>query len=89
MPRLHAKSFRRPDDVRVRPTVRFETVGPDGATVGHCSFGPGWRDEALLSSTTPGLIEVSGIAVEDAGSHELSGAVRVPAGLPAERPVEA
>lgn len=43
MPRLHAKSFGTPDDVRVMPKVRFETVGLDDATVGHCSFEPGWR----------------------------------------------
>ncbi len=43
MPRLQAKSFATPDDVRTMPKVRFETVGLDDATVGHCSFEPGWR----------------------------------------------
>jgi class 3 adenylate cyclase len=43
MPRLQAKSFAAPDDVRTLPKVRFETVGLDDATVGHCSFEPGWR----------------------------------------------
>ncbi|MFI5259459.1 MAG: adenylate/guanylate cyclase domain-containing protein [Candidatus Limnocylindrales bacterium] len=43
MPRLQAKSFAVPDDVRTMPKVRFETVGLDDATVGHCSFEPGWR----------------------------------------------
>ena len=43
MPRLQAKSFADPDDVRVTPNVRFETVSLDEATVGHCRFAPGWR----------------------------------------------
>jgi class 3 adenylate cyclase len=43
MPRLQAKSFAAPDDVRTMPKVRFETVALDDATVGHCSFEPGWR----------------------------------------------
>jgi class 3 adenylate cyclase len=43
MPRLQAKSFKTPDDVRTLPKVRFETVGLDDATVGHCRFDPGWR----------------------------------------------
>jgi class 3 adenylate cyclase len=43
MPRLQAKSFASPDDVRATPNVRFETVNLDEATVGHCRFEPGWR----------------------------------------------
>jgi class 3 adenylate cyclase len=43
MPRLQAKSFASPDDVRTMPRVRFETVGLDEARVGHCTFEPGWR----------------------------------------------
>jgi class 3 adenylate cyclase len=43
MPRLQAKAFGTPDDVRVMPLVRVETVALDDATVGHCSFDPGWR----------------------------------------------
>ncbi|MGZ6312429.1 MAG: adenylate/guanylate cyclase domain-containing protein [Candidatus Limnocylindrales bacterium] len=43
MPRLQAKNFATPDDVRTMPKVRFETVGLDDATVGHCRFEPGWR----------------------------------------------
>lgn len=43
MPRLQSKNFATPDDVRTMPKVRFETVGLDDATVGHCSFEPGWR----------------------------------------------
>jgi class 3 adenylate cyclase len=43
MPRLQAKSFAAPDDVRTMPLVRFETVSLDEAHVGHCRFEPGWR----------------------------------------------
>jgi class 3 adenylate cyclase len=43
VPRLQAKSFAAPDDIRTMPMVCFETVGLEDATVGHCSFEPGWR----------------------------------------------
>ncbi len=43
MPRLQAKTFASPDDVRTMPKVRFATVALDDATVGHCRFEPGWR----------------------------------------------
>ncbi|HEY6569249.1 MAG TPA: adenylate/guanylate cyclase domain-containing protein [Candidatus Limnocylindrales bacterium] len=43
MPRLQAKSFGEPDDVRTMPLVRIETVAVDEASVGHCRFEPGWR----------------------------------------------
>lgn len=43
MPRLQSKNFATPDDVRTMPKVRFETVALDDATVGHCTFEPGWR----------------------------------------------
>ena len=43
MPRLQAKSFATPDDVRTLPRVRFETVDLDEARIGHCRFEPGWR----------------------------------------------
>jgi class 3 adenylate cyclase len=43
MPRLQAKSFAQPDDVRAMPKVRIETVTLDESTVGHCSFAAGWR----------------------------------------------
>jgi class 3 adenylate cyclase len=43
MPRLQAKSFAVPDDVRTMTRVRVETVGLDDATVGHCRFEPGWK----------------------------------------------
>ncbi len=43
MPRLQAKSFAAPDDVRSMDKARFETVGLDESQVGHCTFEPGWR----------------------------------------------
>ena len=56
MPRLQAKSFSTPDDVRTMPKVRFETVQLDDATVGHCYFDPGWHWSAdmgpLMGATT-------------------------------------
>lgn len=42
-PRLRAKSFRTPDEVREFPGMRIESVLVGDATVGHCSFQPGWR----------------------------------------------
>ena len=43
MPRLQSKNFATPDAVNTMPKVRFETVGLDDVTVGHCTFEPGWR----------------------------------------------
>jgi class 3 adenylate cyclase len=43
VPRLQAKSFAIPDDVRASPLLRVETVAFDDIRVGHCRFQPGWR----------------------------------------------
>jgi len=43
MPRLQAKSFVTPDEVRSLPLMRIETIGLDEARVAHCRFDPGWR----------------------------------------------
>jgi class 3 adenylate cyclase len=43
MPRLYAKSFATPDDVRSMPLMRIETIGLDDARIGHCRFDAGWR----------------------------------------------
>jgi class 3 adenylate cyclase len=43
MPRLQAKSFEHPDDVRSMPLMRIETIGLDEARIGHCRFDAGWR----------------------------------------------
>jgi hypothetical protein len=37
MPRLQAKSFAKPDDVRSMPLMRVETISLDETQVGHCS----------------------------------------------------
>ncbi len=49
MPRLQSKSFATPDDVHSMPKARFETVGMGDATVGHCTFEPGWRWSADMA----------------------------------------
>ena len=72
MPRLQAKSFATPDDVRTLPMVRFETVGLDDATVGHCSFEPGWRWSTVIGP----LMGVTSCPIRHLG-YALSGAVRV------------
>jgi len=43
VPRLQARSFATPDDVRTMPKVRVATVGFDDATVSRSRFDPGWR----------------------------------------------
>jgi class 3 adenylate cyclase len=43
MPRLQAKSFTTPDDVRSMPLVHVDTVELDEARIGYCQFEPGWR----------------------------------------------
>jgi len=72
MPRLQAKSFAQPDDVRSMPKVRIETVGLDEATIGHCSFDPGWRwstDVGPMVGTPSCLIRHLG--------YTISGSLRV------------
>ncbi len=72
MPRLQAKSFATADDVRTMPKVRFETVGLDDATVGHCSFEPGWR----WSTDIAPLVGASSCPIRHLG-YSMSGAVHV------------
>lgn len=43
MPRLQAKSFETPDEIRDLPKARFDIVRLDEVTVGRSSFEPGWR----------------------------------------------
>lgn len=43
MPRLQAKSFAAPDDIRSMPLMRIETVALDESRIGRCRFEPGWR----------------------------------------------
>jgi class 3 adenylate cyclase len=72
MPRLQAKSFAAPDDVRTMPKVRFETVGLDDAIVGHCTFEPGWR----WSTEIGPLMGTASCPIRHLG-YSMSGAVRV------------
>ncbi len=72
MPRLQAKGFAAPDDVRTMSRVRFETVGLDDATVGHCSFEPGWR----WSTDMGPIVGVPSCPIRHLG-YSMSGAVRV------------
>jgi len=72
MPRLQAKSFAVPDDVRTMTKVRFETVGLDDATVGHCRFEPGWR----WSTDMGPMVGVPSCPIRHLG-YSVSGTVRV------------
>lgn len=72
MPRLQAKSFAAPDDIRTMPMVRFETVGLEDATVGHCSFEPGWR----WSTEMGPLVGSESCPIRHLG-YSMSGAVHV------------
>ena len=72
MARLQAKSFAVPDDVRTMPGVRFETVGLDDATVGHCRFEPGWR----WSTEMGPLFGVSSCPIRHLG-YSVSGGIHV------------
>lgn len=72
MPRLQAKGFAVPDDVRTMPKVRFETVGLDDATVGHCRFEPGWRWSVDMGP----IVGVRSCPIRHLG-YSMSGAIRV------------
>lgn len=72
MPRLQAKSFAAPDDVRSMPMARIETVGLDEARVGHCRFEPGWR----WSSNVAPLVGTTSCLIRHFG-YSMSGVVRV------------
>jgi class 3 adenylate cyclase len=72
MPRLQAKSFATPDDVRTLPKVRFETVGLDDATVGHCSFDAGWR----WSTDVGPMVGTTSCPIRHLG-YAMSGTMRV------------
>ncbi|MEO5939477.1 MAG: adenylate/guanylate cyclase domain-containing protein [Candidatus Limnocylindrales bacterium] len=72
MPRLQAKSFAAPDDDRTFPKVHFKTIGLDEATVGYCSFEPGWRWSADLAS----LVGTASCELRHLG-YTISGSIRV------------
>jgi class 3 adenylate cyclase len=72
MPRLQSKSFATPDAVRAMPKVRIETVGLDDASVGLCSFDPGWR----WSTDMGPLIQLTTCPIRHFG-YSMSGSVHV------------
>ena len=72
MPRLQAKSFTKPDEVRTMPKVRFETVGLDDAIVGHCRFDAGWRWSADVGP----LVGTTSCPIRHLG-YSMSGTIRV------------
>ena len=72
MPRLQAKSFAIPDDVRTLPRTHFATVVLDEATVGHCRFEAGWR----WSVDVGPVMGVTSCPIRHLG-YSMSGSVRV------------
>jgi class 3 adenylate cyclase len=72
MPRLQAKSFAAPDDVRSTPMLRVETVSLDEARIGLCRFQPGWR----WSTHVGPLVGTTSCQIRHVG-YSMSGTVRV------------
>jgi class 3 adenylate cyclase len=72
MPRLQAKSFANPDDVRSMPMFTIESVGFDEARISHCSFEPGWR----WSTHVAPLVGTGSCQIRHFG-YTMSGVVRV------------
>jgi class 3 adenylate cyclase len=72
MPRLQAKSFSTPDDVRTMPGMRIETVSLDEARFGHCTFEPGWR----WSTDVAPLVGTASCQVRHLG-YTMAGALRI------------
>jgi class 3 adenylate cyclase len=72
MPRLQAKNFATPDNIRSMPRMTIETVGLDEARVGRCAFEPGWR----WSTDVAPLVGTSSCQVRHVG-YTLSGALRI------------
>ncbi len=72
MPRLRSKDFATPDAVRTMPGMRVEMVGLGDATIGHCSFEPGWR----WSTDMGPLVSMPTCQIRHMG-YTISGTVRV------------
>ncbi len=72
MPRLQAKSFASPDDVREMAHARFATVSLDDASIGYCTFDAGWRWSTDLGP----IFGLDSCPIRHAG-YALSGVVRV------------
>jgi class 3 adenylate cyclase len=72
MPRLQAKPFDSPDELRTFPMVRIETVTIDEASIGHCRFEPGWR----WSEAFGALLGTPSCPIHHLG-YTISGSIRV------------
>jgi class 3 adenylate cyclase len=72
MPRLQAKSFATPDDVRSMPLMRIETIGLDEARIGHCRFDSGWR----WSTNVGPLMGATSCPIRHVG-YAISGSIHV------------
>lgn len=72
MPRLQARSFATSEDVREMPAIRIVSVALDDATIGHCTFDPGWRWSTHLAS----VLGVPTCPMRHLG-YSISGAVHV------------
>ena len=72
MPRLQAKSFAAPDEIRSMPLVRVETVVLDDVHVGHCRFEPGWR----WSTAFGPMLGAGSCPIRHLG-YSISGVIRV------------
>jgi class 3 adenylate cyclase len=72
VPRLQAKRFDSPDDVRSHPNFRVRTVGFDDIRVGYCAFDPGWR----WSTDVAPLLGASSCRIRHLG-YSISGTVHV------------
>jgi class 3 adenylate cyclase len=72
MPRLQAKSFGAPDQLREFPLVRIETVELDEVHVGLCRFEPGWR----WSTTFGPMLGTPSCPIRHLG-YTISGSLRV------------
>jgi class 3 adenylate cyclase len=72
MPRLQAKSFARPDEVRDMPLLHVETVALDDVSVGHCRFDPGWR----WSTSVGPVLGLDSCPLRHLG-YTVSGAIRI------------
>jgi class 3 adenylate cyclase len=72
MPRLQARSFAIPDDVRSTPMFRVETVALDEARVGNCRFEPGWR----WSTDVAALVGTKSCQIRHLG-YSISGSIRI------------
>ena len=72
MPRLQAKRFAAPDQVREMPLVSVKTLVLDDAQVGYCRFEPGWRWSASMGP----MLGLASCPIRHLG-YTISGSLRV------------